>query len=219
MKNPLDVLLADSRIWRGRQAPRSMAALATGYRALDAILPGGGWPRSGLTEIVVERWGTGELRIIVPLLRQLSDAGGQGQDDPAQRHGWMAWIAPPYVPYAPALATAGIDLSRLLLVHPEIDSESLWAAEQALVSASCQIVLAWARNASHRQLRRLQLAAEDEGVPCILFRSPDALRAASPAALKLYLGAGVNGRLEVIKCRGGCPAGLPLQDLFLHDGH
>lgn len=219
MKNPLDAVLADPRVWRGRQAPRGTGTLATGYAALDAILPGGGWPRSGLTEIVVERWGTGELRMIVPLLRQLSDAGGEGPEDPAGRHGWIAWIAPPYVPYAPALVTSGIDVGRLLLVHPVIDSESLWAAEQALVSASCQIVLAWARNASHRQLRRLQLAAEDEGLPCILFRPSEALRAASPAALKLYLGAGVNGRLDVIKCRGGRPAGLLLRDLFRHDGH
>ncbi len=216
MKKSLDALLADPRVWRGRQAPQGMRTLSSGYRALDAILPGGGWPRAGLTEIVVERWGTGELQMIVPLLRQLSD---DGHDEAAARHGWIAWIAPPYVPYAPALATAGIDVARLLLVHAAIDSEALWAAEQALVSASCQIVLAWARNAAHRQLRRLQLAAEDEGVPCILFRPPDALRAASPAALKLYLGAGANGWLDVIKSRGGRPASLPLRDLFLHDGH
>lgn len=216
MKKTLDALLADARVWRGRQAPQGMRTLSSGYHTLDAILPGGGWPRSGLTEIVVERWGTGELQMIVPLLRRISDAG---EDQADARHGWIAWVAPPYIPYAPALATAGIDVARLLLVHAAIDSESLWAAEQALVSASCQIVLAWARNAAHRQLRRLQLAAEDEGVPCILFRPPEALRAASPAALKLYLGAGANGRLDVIKSRGGHPASLPLRDLFLNDGH
>ena len=120
MKKSLDALLADPRVWRGRQAPQGMRTLSSGYRALDAILPGGGWPRAGLTEIVVERWGTGELQMIVPLLRQLSD---DGHDEAAARHGWIAWIAPPYVPYAPALATAGIDVARLLLVHAAIDSE------------------------------------------------------------------------------------------------
>lgn len=212
MKNPLDGLLSDPRIWRGRQAPRDLPVFPSGYQALDAILPGGGWPRAGLTEIVVERWGTGELQLIVPLLRQFSA-------EQHARRGWIAWIAPPYIPYAPALADAGIDVARLLLVHADIDSEALWAAEQALVSASCQVVLAWSRNAAHRQLRRLQLAAEDEGVPCILFRPPEALGGASPAVLKLYLGAGAHGRLDLIKSRGGRPLSLPLRELFPHDGH
>ena len=136
-----------------------------------------------------------------------------------QAQGWLVWIAPPYIPYAPALASAGIDVARLLLVHADIDSEALWAAEQALVSASCQIVLAWSRNAAHRQLRRLQLAAEDEGLPCILFRPSEALRGASPAVLKLYLGAGTHGCLNLVKSRGGRPASLPLRELFPHDGH
>ena len=36
------------------------------------------------------------------------------------------------LPYAPALAAAGVDVSRVLLVHPKNHQEQLWATEQAL---------------------------------------------------------------------------------------
>lgn len=206
----LGAVLSDPRIWRGRCAPRNIRTLPSGLPSLDDALPGGGWPRSGLTEIIVERWGTGELRLLTPLLqllsRQVTSAG--------EARGWIAWIAPPYIPYAPALAGAGIDIARVLLVHARDDGEALWAAEQALDSASCEIVLIWAERASDRQLRRLQLAAEAHDLPGILFRPPQAARAPSPAALRLKLAAGREGRLEIIKSRGGRPASLPTADLF-----
>ena len=34
----------------------------------------------------------------------------------ATRGGWIAWVSPPYTPYAPALAVAGIDVARVLVV-------------------------------------------------------------------------------------------------------
>jgi hypothetical protein len=122
------------------------------------------------------------------------------------------------VPYAPALAGAGIDIARVLLVHARDDDEALWAAEQALGSASCEIVLAWADRAADRQLRRLQLAAEAHGLPGILFRPPATARHPSPAMLRLQLSAGPDARLEIIKSRGGRPASLRTSDLFLRDG-
>lgn len=209
MKSPLDELLCHPRIWRGRHAPGDVRALPSGHPPLDEMLPGGGWPRAGLIEILVERWGTGELRLIVPLLRHFSRG-----DETTDGRGWIAWIGPPYVPYAPALAQAGIDVARVLLVHAHDDDEALWATEQALRSAGCEVVLAWADKAYGRSLRRLQLAAEDNGLPVILFRPGSALGASSPAALRLHLAAGDEARLAVIKSRGGRPASLPARDLF-----
>ncbi len=208
MKAPLDELLTHPRIWRGCHAPRVIETLSSGHRLLDEVLPGGGWPRTGLIEILAERWGTGELRLIVPLLRHFSHDDGTGG------RGWIAWIRPPYVPYAPALAEAGIDVSRVLLVHARDDSESLWATEQGLRSAGCEVVLAWADKASGPALRRLQLAAEENGLPVILFRPGSALDAPSPAVLRMYLAAGDEARLSVVKSRGGRPANLLARDLF-----
>jgi len=208
VKAPLDQLLSHPYIWRGCHAPRAIETLSSGHRRLDEALPGGGWPRAGLIEILAERPGTGELCLVVPLLRYFS------RDDGTDSRGWIAWIRPPYVPYAPALAEAGIDVSRVLLVHTQDDSEALWATEQALRSAGCEVVLAWTHRASGQALRRLQLAAEDNGLPVILFRPGSALDAPSPAVLRIYLAAGDEARLSVVKSRGGRLASLSVRELF-----
>lgn len=208
MKAPLDQLLAHPRIWQGRHAPRGLETLSSGHRCLDEMLPGGGWPRAGLIEILAERRGIGELRLVVPLLKHFS------RDDGTGSRGWIAWIRPPYVPYAPALAEAGVDVSRVLLVHARDDREALWATEQALRSAGCEVVLAWADKASGQALRRLQLAAEDNGLIVVLFRPGSALGTPGPAVLRLHLGAGDEARLSVVKSRGGRPVSLATRDLF-----
>ena len=65
--HPLEQLLGHPAIWRGRStAPTD--TLSTGFSTLDAGLPGGGWPCTGLIEILTPRTGLGELRLLVPLL-------------------------------------------------------------------------------------------------------------------------------------------------------
>ena len=99
-------LLSHPAVWRG-SALGSVAtpSVPTGFPALDAELPGGGWPAAALTEILPQHEGIGELRILGHALASLSARGR-----------WLAWIAPPYLPYAPALQAAGIDLARLIVV-------------------------------------------------------------------------------------------------------
>ncbi len=211
MSEALEALLEDARVWRGRSGGRRWRALPSGHERLDAVLPGGGWPTAMLTEIGLDRCGSGELALVMPLLERLSRpaAGAPGDQGPAQG-GWLAWIAPPHVPYAPALAASGVDLSRVLVVRTSEDAETLWAAEQGLVSGTCSIVLAWAARAGSRQLRRLQLGAERSGTPVMLFRPSDALDQPSPAALRLKLSCGPGEiRLHLVKHRGGAPLVLP----------
>jgi hypothetical protein len=117
----LSEVLSHPAIWRGGDCAPEPAALPTGYSALDAVLPGGGWPQGALTEILLEREGIGELRLALPALSTLTREGRA-----------VVWIAPPYRPYAPALAASGIDLARLIVVRGRDLRESLWAYEQAL---------------------------------------------------------------------------------------
>jgi hypothetical protein len=201
-------LLDDPRLWRAGHQGRHWATLSSGYPELDALLPGGGWPAAMLTEIAVERWGSGELSLFMPLLAGLCG------DKHAHTTGWIVWVSPPFLPYAPALAAAGMDLSRLLLVRGQDDAETLWAAEQALRSGSCRVVLAWVGRAEGRCLRRLQLAAESAHAPLILFRPPAMLAAPSPAALRISLVAGAEGAcLRLLKHRGGPTRSLSLARL------
>lgn len=218
MNDALQEVLDDPRVWRAGRRDLRWPTLSSGYPQLDALLPGGGWPAARLTEVAVERWGSGELALFMPLLARLCANGEQAASRPARASGWIAWIAPPFLPYAPALAAAGIDPARMLLVRPGDDAAALWAAEQALRSGSCRLVLAWAEKARPGCLRRLQLAAEAGQTPLVLFRPPAALAAPSTAALRLGLAAGEGGvRLQLLKQHGSQPGGalraLPVASL------
>ena len=204
MSSSLDKLLANPRVWRGRDQAGQKAGLASGYPELDRHLPGGGWPRESLTEILTEHYGIGELRLLMPALARLStETSPQDFTEP----GWIAWVAPPFQPYPPALQQCGIDLSRMLIVRPRDASEILWSAEQALASGTCAAVLLWPSSLDDQASRRLQLAAEKGHSWAIAFRPLAARRQPSAAALRLELHPGDKGsRVHILKSRGGRPA-------------
>lgn len=184
--------LRHPRVWgRGAAAQNRVDALATGCAALDAELPGGGWPRGALSEILVEQDGIGEFGLVVPVLAALTQA--------RQR---VVLIAPPYVPYAPVLVEAGVDLKHLV----QIDAgavDAYWTAEQCLRAGCCGAVLNWLPTADYRQLRRLQLAAETGAALAFVFRPAGALTQASPAALRLRVSLdGDATAIDILKCRG-----------------
>ena len=202
MSSSLDKLLENPRVWRGRDQVGCRAGLASGYPELDRCLPGGGWPPDALTEILTAHYGIGELRLLMPALAKLSTATPE-QDEP----GWIAWVAPPFQPYPPALRQYGIDLSRMLIVRPGDASETLWSAEQALSSGTCAAVLLWPETLDDQASRRLQLAAEQGHSWAIAFRPLSARRQPSVAALRLELKSSEQGtHVHILKSRGGRPA-------------
>jgi hypothetical protein len=206
----IDDLLRNPHLWRAREGSGSMQTygLPTGYAALDNSLPGGGWPQHGLIEILTDRYGIGELSLLVPALASLCRTTTAAPHDESH-DGWLAWISPPYQPYAPALAACGIDVSRVLVVRAE---PALWAMEQALRSGVCSAVLGWAAPSGLQALRRLQLAAEQSRCLAVLFRRASDAAIASPAVLRIGLQSGRQGGLEVdiLKSRGGPAARVTL---------
>lgn len=198
----LDAVLARHDIWRGdRCASASLPAVASGFAALDAELPGGGWPRGALTELLVDGAGVGELGLLMPALRAIRAAGG-----------WSLVIGAPYPLHAPAWAAAGVDLTRLLVVSPALARDALWAAEQALASGAPGAVLCWTARADARAVRRLQVAAAAGGAAAFLFRPAATVDEASVAPLRLSLTTGSQGRLAVsIPKRRGPPLVTPLE--------
>jgi len=127
----------------------------------------------------------------------------------------VAWIAPPYVPYAPALAQAGIRLDRCMVVRPASREDALWAAEQALKSGACGAVLFWnetqrAEAQEYAWMRRLQLAAHAGDAMAVIYRSTAAERHSTPAHLRIAL-AREEGVLKVrIPKRRGPPLLKPI---------
>ena len=201
-----------ARLWRARETGSSAAAavpagLPTGYAALDRCLPGAGWPRQGLIEVLVDQRGIGELRLLLPALAALCrDAGAHDRGS----GGWIAWVSPPYRPYAPSLAAWGIDVRRMLVVNGAGATE--WAMDQALRSESCSAVLGWSNPRDPHALRRLQLAAEASRSLAVLYRPLQAGLTPSPAVLRLaLLGSGTAGlQVRIVKSRGGRPATVNL---------
>jgi hypothetical protein len=168
-------------------------AQPTGFANFDALLPGGGWPVGAITELMPETQGIGELSLLLPALAKLSRAGR-----------YLVWIAPPCLPYPPALAQHGLVLNRVVLVQARDTASVLWAAEQALRCPAIGAVLAWPAALDDRRVRRLQLAAETGGSCGLLYRPPSAALQPSPAALRLRLKALNAGlHVEIQKARGG----------------
>lgn len=197
----LETVLNHPAVWRGNGCARvAIPGIPTGFPELDAVLPGGGWPAAVLTEIYAEHQGIGEMQLLMPAAARLTRAGR-----------WITLIAPPYIPYAPALAAWGLGLSRLILVRAPGTEERFWASEQALRHQGCGAVLAWVDRAPERALKRLQLAAETGSAAAFLFRSARVIPA-SPAALRLHVGRLQNRTVvRVLKRRGSdLPAPIAL---------
>jgi hypothetical protein len=179
-------------VWRGHElAP--LKACSTGHRQLDALLPGGGWPLGALTELIPVTEGIGEVAVLHGALKRLCDA---------KRH--IVFVHPPYIPYAPALLSAGLPLPCVLWIDVPDDEDAHWAAEQTLREGAAGAVLLWSQALADRPLRRLQLAAETGESLAFIYRPVATLPNASPAALRIVLrpAAGALG-VEVLKARGG----------------
>ena len=188
-----ELLAGNPQLWQGRGGDyrHRVQHLPTGCPELDAILPGGGWPASALSELVMPHWGVGELQLLTPLMCRLT---AQGR--------WLMWVCPPHTPYAPALLRAGID-TRYLAVIPSTGSpaEYYWSLEKTLQSGACGLVLGWARRFRRDLLRRLQLAAEKGRCAGVLLSTVPSRN--SPAALRLRLQSASDGlEVSVLKARG-----------------
>jgi len=195
---PLSALLDARQVWRGRAPEVPAGDQPTGWRALDAVLPAGGWPEASLSEILLPVDGVGELRLVLPTLARLT----QGR-----RH--VVIVSPPYAPCVAGWRQQGVDMRQVEIVAAG-EKDVLWATEQCLRSGSCAAVLAWPLHADDRALRRLQVAAVTGRSLAFVFRDRSHLSNASPAALRLELEALPRPQIWVRKCRGGAVPAQPV---------
>ena len=163
LEETLEVILRRHPVWRGGPLSSAPPATPTGFDALDRELPGGGWPAGALTELLGRREGIGELQLVLPALAALSWAGKR-----------IVWLAPPHLPYAPALAAAGVDLAQLVVVRAPGRRDALVGGGAG--AARGQLPCA-ARLVSERALR-------GAAAPCGGRRSEPRLGRPVPAAAK-----------------------------------
>ena len=95
-------ILARPDVWcADRLASAEIPAVSSGFAALDAELPGGGWPRGALTEILVDHVGLGECSLVLPALGKMCEEGR-----------WSLLVAPPHRLHGPAWAASSGCTSR-----------------------------------------------------------------------------------------------------------
>ena len=153
------------------------ATMASGHAALDAVLPGGGWPLDAVSELLQPPGLHAEWRLLLPALVRLQQTGA----------GALVLVGPPHLPFGPALQAQGLAVQRLLCVQVSEPPARLWAVEQALRCAGVQAVLAWLPQVRADHLRRLQVAAQTHHKPLFALRPAPAQTESSPAVLRLLL--------------------------------
>lgn len=194
-------------LWLGHQLARDAnVAVASGFAQLDAQLPGGGWPRRALTELLLAHPGVGEVRLLAPSLVQAQQAGRL-----------VMLFDPPLALSAPALAQLGLEMDALLVVNTRTralpGADSLWALEQALKSGHVGAVVAWRPpRLRAERLRRLQLAAHAHDGPAFVLCEMSAAQRPTAAPLRLALRASGADALAVrVLKRRGPPLDAPLR--------
>lgn len=188
---------ARHKLWRGDELGLADGqVIGTGHAALDAQLPGGGWPVGAMTELLQSAPEAHAWHLLLPALVQAVQGGA----------GPVALIGAPQEPFGPALAARGLPAEALLWVRCEASPARLWACEQALRCADMAAVLAWLPQARVGELRRLQLAAAQHDALLFVFRPETAARMTSPARLRLRLEAcaedGAQLDVHILKRRG-----------------
>ncbi|WP_457324390.1 translesion DNA synthesis-associated protein ImuA [Roseateles sp. P5_E11] len=185
--------LVDS-VWRASELGRGHAGfVATGFAALDAELPDGGWPCGCMVEILQSQPSLIEWRMVGPSLAPLVKGGRS-----------VVVIGPPRLPHLPGLRHLGLDENCLVWIKADKPSDRLWSAELLLRANAAAAVLAWLPHSLPGQLRRLQVAAQGCEGPVFVFRPLDARFDSSPAPLRLAVSSQLDWQLkvEIVKRRG-----------------
>ncbi len=189
----LAALAESAVIWHADELASPIGAvLATGYAALDAQLPGGGWPVGAMVEILQAQSGQSEWRLLLPALAR----SGSGP---------VVLVGAPHTPFGPGLAAQGLASERLLWIATAELASRMWACEQALRCTDVVAVLVWLPQARSEQLRRLNVAAAEHAKLLFVMRPAQVQTESSPASLRLLVSLQPDNdgvQLEILKRRG-----------------
>ncbi len=192
--NNIKKLLLNNGIWQASHKAKECPAISTGYPELDKQLHYSGWPQGTLSELLLSDNGIGEVRLLLPLLAKLN-----------QRKGYICWVNPPFLPYSAALVDHNIDLKKMVIVRTQSQQETIWSAQQAMMSRSCAAVLVWLpKKTLSKEVRKLNLAAKSGNCFGIILRDCQLQQHPSAAALRMVMQIKRGQhQLSIIKQPGG----------------
>ena len=181
---PPDIAAA---IWRGTELGSPVTTvLSSGFPALDAELPGAGWPCHSLTELLQPQPTVAEWRLLAPAIRKVVASGGN-----------IVVVGPPKSPHLPGLRHVGLDERHLVWIQAETPAERLWVTEQLVKTNAAGLLVSWLPQARQEQIRRLQVCAQACDGPVFLCRPAAAEHEPSAAPLRVQLRFGLDWELHV----------------------
>ena len=174
-------------IWRGTELGSPVTTVvSSGFAALDAELPGAGWPCHSLTEILQPQPTVAEWRLLAPAIRHVVANGGN-----------VVVVGPPKWPHLPGLRHIGLDERHLVWIQAETPAERLWVTEQLVKTNAAGLLVSWLPQARQEQIRRLQVCSQACDGPVFLCRPAAAEHEPSAAPLRVQLRFGLDWELHV----------------------
>lgn len=156
----LQLLERNPLIWKGRDyIATSHEKITTGHHELDKAL-NGGLPNAGAISLATNYNGIGEITLFSNVLKQQQ-----------KTRKLTVFIRPPANINGPWLIQEKLDPKLVYQVNSGSEENTLWAAEQCLRSQACSVVMTWVSNITHKQARRLQVAAAQHQTLLILYRA------------------------------------------------
>jgi len=141
--------------------------VSSGSVAMDRCLPGGGYAKGSMLELVHGGMshrrglfcGMGLMGLGVRIAKEWIADGR-----------YLVILDRDRQFYAPGVAAMGVPLERLIVLQPSSESDAIWGMDQALRNSAVGAVVAWVHRLEDRVARRLQLATEQGGGLGVLLR-------------------------------------------------
>jgi len=183
--------------WENRTTRCASRMIPTGINVLDDMLPDGGWPRVGMVEVTESGDRADAMRLFLPALARVSHQG-RG----------LVLVAPPYSARKRIFTDTAVNPVRVTQVNPHPGRSALWTVESLLASGDYGVVMAWPGCDTELMDKRLQNAAFQGRVLCVLFRPLCRGRTVSACSVRLGVDFDEAGRsLYLLNCKGDRLAG------------
>jgi len=139
---------------------QNTAKVNSRFADLDNVVAQSPWQAQTVNELMLNDDNSHhqELAVLAPTLAELSQQGR-----------WIVLIGASKQAINDINQMPGLNSDRVLLVHPQDQTDCLWAIEQALMSGNSSAVLGWPGDISPRDRKRLQLASKRTSALAFVF--------------------------------------------------
>lgn len=183
--------------WEKRSTRCASRMIPTGMDVLDGMLPDGGWPRAGVVEVTESGDRADAMELFMPALARVTHQG-RG----------VVLVAPPYSARKRIFTDMAVNPVGVMQINTHPGRSTLWTVESLMESGDYGVIMAWPGCNTELMDMRLQKAATQGRVLCVLFRPLCQGRAVSAISVRLGVDVDDAGRtVYLVNGRGDRLAG------------